>query len=167
MGECDIVRDKSDLNAVVNHLRDELLRLLKERDEAAERIAVLRRTITGLVTVFGDAAADKQLLCVLGYPESQRRSGLTKECRSALLGSPTPLTARELCDRVQKQSGALQNHRNPMASIGVVLNRLVGYGEVRTIADGGPRRYQWISQRLKEALLHTNHRLAEETCTSK
>jgi len=145
MGECDTVRDKSDLNAVVNHLRDELLRLLKERDEAAERIAVLRRTITGLVTVFGHAAADKELLCLLGYPESQRRSGLTKECRSALLGSQTPLTARELCDRIQRQSGALENHRNPMASIGVVLNRLVGYGEVRAIADGGPRRYQWIT----------------------
>jgi hypothetical protein len=144
MSECEAVRDKSDLSVVIDHLRDELLRLSKQREEAGERIGVLRKTITGLMTVFGDRVVDNQLLSMLGHSESQRHSGLTKECRLALSGSGTGLTVRELCDRV-KQSGALENHRNPMASIGVVLNRLVGYGEVKAIFDGGARRYQWIA----------------------
>jgi hypothetical protein len=144
MSECETLRDKSDLNVVIDRLRDELLSLSRQREEAVERISVLKRTITGLITVFGEGVVDNQLLSLLGRPESQRQPGLTKECRSTLSGSPTALTAREICDRV-KQSGALENHRNPMASIGVVLNRLVGYGEVKTILDGGPRRYQWIA----------------------
>jgi hypothetical protein len=144
MNDCDAVSDKSDLGVVIGRLREELLVLSKQREEAVERIGVLKKTLTGLITVFGDSIVDHQLLSLLGHPESPRQSGLTKECRLALSGSPTALTARELCDRVQR-SGALENHRNPMASVGVILNRLVGYGEVKAILDGGARRYQWIA----------------------
>jgi hypothetical protein len=144
MGECEAMRDKSDLSVVIDRLRDELLSLSKQRDQAGERIGVLKRTITGLITVFGDDVVDNELLSALGCQESPRRPGLTKQCRLVLLDAQTPLTARELCERV-RLSGLLESHHNPLASVGAVLNRLVEYGEVKAIVDGGPRRYQWIA----------------------
>lgn len=138
------MHDRPDVTVLVDRLRSELLTILKQRDEVAQRIAMLRRTIAGLINLFGRDVVDKNLLRVLGYPECQRRPGLTQECRLVLMSARSPLTARELCDQIQKKAGVFDNHQNPIASIRVVLNRLIAYGEVRAIVEDRPHRYQWI-----------------------
>jgi hypothetical protein len=56
----------------------------------------------------------------------------TAQCASCLSGA-----SREV-------SEVLERHRNPVASVTTVLNRLVDYGEARSIlAENGPRVWEW------------------------
>jgi hypothetical protein len=57
------------------------------------------------------------------------------------------LSAREVCDRIQERiPPMLARHKDPMASVTTVLNRLVAYGEAKAVAlDSGRRAWQWVA----------------------
>jgi hypothetical protein len=58
------------------------------------------------------------------------------------------LGAREVCLELEKYAPAiLARHKDPLASVTTVLNRLVEYGEVRSLTnERGRRVWEWISE---------------------
>ena len=58
-----------------------------------------------------------------------------------------PLGAREVCVELERYAPAiLARHKDPLASVTTVLNRLVDYGEARSLSnDRGRRVWEWIS----------------------
>jgi hypothetical protein len=76
-----------------------------------------------------------------------RQPGFTKACRMVLMEADRALGAREVCELIQQKVPAiLARHKDPLASVTTVLNRLVEYGEARTlIRENGRRAWQWVS----------------------
>ena len=64
------------------------------------------------------------------------------------MDSSQPLSARDVCDRIQQKTPPmLARHKDPMASVTTVLNRLVAYGEAKAVVlDNGRRAWQWITE---------------------
>ena len=58
-----------------------------------------------------------------------------------------PLGAREVCVELERYAPTiLARHKDPLASVTTVLNRLVDYGEARSLSnDRGRRVWEWIS----------------------
>jgi hypothetical protein len=64
-----------------------------------------------------------------------------------------PVGARELCAELERQAPTiLSRHKDPLASVTTVLNRLVEYGEARSLTnDRGRRVWEWVSESKLEA----------------
>src|SRR5208282_5269925 len=75
-----------------------------------------------------------------------RQPGFTKACRRVLMEVRRPLGAREVCVELERYAPAiLARHKDPLASVTTVLNRLVDYGEARSLSnDRGRRVWEWI-----------------------
>ena len=58
------------------------------------------------------------------------------------------LGAREVCAELERQAPAiLARHKDPLASVTTVLNRLVDYGEARSLTnERGRRVWEWVSE---------------------
>src|SRR5437667_12522307 len=65
-----------------------------------------------------------------------------------LMETNRALSARDMCEQIQqKLPPMLARHKDPMASVTTVLNRLVEYGEARTvILENGRRAWQWVAE---------------------
>jgi len=52
-----------------------------------------------------------------------------------------------VCERIQERlPGVLLRHKDPLASVTTVLNRLVEYGEAQSVLrDNGRRAWQWVA----------------------
>ena len=126
-----------DLNAILEVMKKQLLSLKEERTVIQKRIAMIRQTINGLVTVFGRNAIGEDLLCML--TDSTRkgcRSGLTGTCSQLLTESSRALTVAELLTVMQEKHPTLLEHNsNPKASLTTVLTRLSKYGTVQRISN--------------------------------
>jgi len=59
-----------------------------------------------------------------------------------------PLEARQGMRELQRRFPELvERHRDPLASVTTVFNRLVGYAEVRSFINArGRRAWEWISE---------------------
>ncbi len=81
--------------------------------------------------------------------EVMRRIGTVKQkaCRMILMEAGRAMSARDVCDQIgQKMPPMLARHKDPMASVTTVLNRLVEYGEAQAVLLGNGRRaWQWIA----------------------
>ena len=141
--------DHGDVDAVVGRIRQELRTLLQQRDETIRKIGTVKKTVVGLAALFGDGVLDHELMSLLGYKDSQRHPGLTRECRFVLMNSDKPLGAREVCEQVQQRLPSVGNHKDPLASVTTVLNRLVEYGEAWAVEKGGRHKWAWVSENLK------------------
>lgn len=132
---------------VVKTAHEELLQLMRQRADIMKRIGTLKQTIAGLANLFGDEVLDDDLLALVGRKTGGRQPGFTKACRVVLMESAGPLTVREVCERIQQRMPAvLVRHKDPLASITTVLNRLVDYGEAEsTVRQNGRRAWQWIA----------------------
>ena len=137
--------DNGSVGAVVEQIRQELNALLRQREETVRKIGTVKKTVLGLVSLFGDDVLDDELLRLLGYKDSGRRPGLTKECRFVLMSSERPLAVREICEQVQRRLPSVGNHKDPLASVTTILNRLVGYGEAYTVEEGGRHKWAWVT----------------------
>jgi hypothetical protein len=64
-----------------------------------------------------------------------------------LMDANCALSAREVCERIQQRMPPmLERHKDPMASVTTVLNRLVAYGEARAVSlDNGRRAWVWVA----------------------
>src|SRR5580698_6615890 len=132
---------------VVRQAEEELRLLMQQRAEVMRRIGTIKQTIAGLARLFGDDVLSDELLELLDRKSSGRQPGFTKACRTALMDSHRALSARDVCDRLQQASPPLlARHKDPMASVTTVLNRLVAYGEANAVTlDNGRRAWQWVA----------------------
>jgi hypothetical protein len=132
---------------VVRQAHEELRQLLQQRAEVMRRIGTIKQTIAGLANLFGDGVLSDELLEMVDRKSSGRQPGFTKACRMVLMDANRALSARDVCDRIQEKAPPmLARHKDPMASVTTVLNRLVAYGEARAVAlDNGRRAWQWVA----------------------
>ena len=88
------------------------------------------------------------LLELIDRKPNGRQPGFTKACRIVLMEARGPLGAREVCQELERRaSDILLRHKDPMASVTTVLNRLVDYGEARSLTnDRGRRVWEWVSE---------------------
>src|ERR1700723_3549380 len=132
---------------VVRQAHEELRQLLQQRADVMRRIGTVKQTIAGLANLFGDGVLSDELLELVDRKSSGRQPGFTKACRMILMDSKRALSAGDVCDRIQeKVPPMLARHKDPMASVTTVLNRLVAYGEAKAVSlDNGRRAWQWVS----------------------
>jgi hypothetical protein len=77
----------------------------------------------------------------------ERQTGFTKTCRVVLMEANQPLTAQQVCQQIRERNLALlARHKDPLASVTTVLNRLARYGEARFVLNEKDRRArQWVT----------------------
>ena len=99
-----------------------------------KRIGTVKQTISGLANLFGDGVLNEELMELVDRKSSGRQPGFTKACRMILMEAGAAMNAREICDYFQQKLPALlARHKDPMASVTTVLNRLVDYGEAQAV----------------------------------
>ena len=132
---------------VVRQAHDELRQLMRQRAEIMKRIGTVKQTIVGLANLFGDDILSEELLDLVDRKSGGRQPGFTKACRMVLMEAKRPLAAREVCEEIQRRvPPLLARHKDPLASVTTVLNRLVEYGEARsTIRENGRRAWEWVA----------------------
>ncbi len=137
---------------VVRQAHEELRQLLQQRAEVMRRIGTIKQTIAGLANLFGDAVLSDELLELVDRKSNGRQPGFTKACRMILMDAHHALGARDVCERLQQKSPPiLARHKDPMASVTTVLNRLVAYGEAKAVSlDNGRRAWVWIADSSSE-----------------
>jgi len=132
---------------VVKAAHEELRQLMRQRADIMKRIGTLKQTISGLANLFGDDILGEDLLELVDRKTGGRQPGFTKACRMALMEAGRPLAVREVCEQIQQRLPAvLLRHKDPLASVTTVLNRLVEYGEAQSVMrENGRRAWQWVS----------------------
>ena len=138
---------------VVLQVQNELRELLRQRAEVMRRIGTVKKTIAGLVVLFGDGVLEEDLRDLVDGGSRERKAGLTRSCRNILMEADQALTAREVRNRMNERFPALlARHKDPIASVTTVLNRLVDYGEVQRVTSGeNGRAWLWIAEPGKPA----------------
>jgi len=136
------------VHEVVKTAHEELRQLMRQRADIMKRIGTLKQTIAGLANLFGDEILGEDLLELVDRKTAGRQPGFTKACRMVLMEAGGSLSVREVCERIQDRMPAvLLRHKDPLASVTTVLNRLVEYGEAQSIVrENGRRAWQWISE---------------------
>ena len=136
------------LESVVRTAEQEIRELLQQRAELMKRIGTIKQVLAGLADMYGDSVLNTELLDLLDR-KTVRHSGFTRACRTVLMDSPIPLSARQVRDRIQQASPDLiLRHKDPLASITTVLGRLVQYSEACcTILGPGRRVWGWVAER--------------------
>jgi hypothetical protein len=132
---------------VLRAAQGELRELLRQRGDIMKRIGTVKQTILGLANMFGDGVLSDDLLELVDRKNGGRQPGFTKACRMVLMEAEGPLGAREVCEQIQRRlPPLLQRHKDPLASVTTVLNRLVEYGEARAVVrDNGRRAWEWVA----------------------
>jgi hypothetical protein len=140
-------RNDPHVQEVVKAAHEELRQLMLQRAEVMKRIGTVKQTIVGLANLFGDEVLSEELLELVDRKSGGRQPGFTKACRMVLMEAERPLGAREVCEQIQQRiPPVLLRHKDPLASVTTVLNRLVEYGEARTVVrENGRRAWQWVS----------------------
>ena len=123
--------------------KKELVGLLTQRQKIDQKMAQLQPIILhleGLCKELGDRAAKESATKV------ELTTGLTKLARATLEEAYLPLSTSELKQRMEAKGFDFSNYSNPLASIHVVLQRLVKSGQVKAVPlKGGKKAYQWIT----------------------
>jgi len=132
---------------VVRQAHEELRHLLRQRAEVMRRIGTIKQTIAGLANLFGEGVLSEELLELVDRKSNGRQPGFTKACRMILMEAGRAMSARDVCEQIgQKMPPMLARHKDPMASVTTVLNRLVEYGEAQAVLlSNGRRAWQWIA----------------------
>ena len=138
---------------VLRQAQAELRGLLEQRAQLMKRIGTLKQTISGLANLFGDEILNDELMHLVDRKPSGRQPGFTQACRVLLMEAERPLSVREVCFRMTERMPAiLERHKDPLASLTTVLNRLVDYGEAESSLDERARRsWCWIAEDKKPA----------------
>jgi len=128
-----------DVQMVAAQALDQLRQLMLQRQEIAQRITIIKRTVNGLALLYGGE--------LLRRPQhgatAKRRCGITNACRRVLNRSDTSLSAHEVYAILQGEFPDLfREPGNHYASVVTILNRLVKYGEADTFLRDGSRFWQ-------------------------
>jgi hypothetical protein len=144
--------DVGHVQEVIRQAHDELRQLLQQRAEVMKRIGTVKQTIAGLANLFGDGVLNEELLELVDRKSNGRQPGFTKACRMMLMESGRAMSARDICDYFQeKLPSMLARHKDPMASVTTVLNRLVEYGEAQAVLSNGRRAWRWVAETSAES----------------
>jgi hypothetical protein len=140
--------DVGHVQEVIRQAHDELRGLMQQRADVMKRIGTVKQTIAGLANLFGDGVLSEELMELVDRKNSGRQPGFTKACRVILMEAARPMSARDICDYFQqKMPSLLARHKDPMASVTTVLNRLVDYGEAQAVFSGNGRRaWLWVAE---------------------
>src|ERR1700723_420358 len=143
----NVLANEVSVHQVVKAAHEELRQLLQQRAEIMKRIGTVKQTIAGLADLFGDQVLGDDLLELIDRKPNGRQPGFTKGCRRVLMEVRRPMGAREVCVELERYAPTiLARHKDPLASVTTVLNRLVDYGEARSLSnDRGRRVWQWVS----------------------
>ena len=141
-------RSDDHVQEVVKQAHEELRQLLRQRAEIMRRIGTVKQTITGLANLFGDSVLNEELLELVDRKSNGRQPGFTKACRMILMECGRAMSARDICEYFQHNlPETLARHKDPMASVTTVLNRLVEYGEAQAVAlNNGRRAWRWVAE---------------------
>jgi hypothetical protein len=133
---------------VIRSAQFELSHLLRQRAEIMKRIGTVKQTLVCLAMVFGEDAFTPELLQLVGRGKPRKQPGFTRACRVVLMETATPLEARQGLRELQRRFPELvERHKDPLASVTTVFNRLVGYAEVRAFLNARGRRvWEWIAE---------------------
>jgi len=144
--------DVGHVQEVIRQAHMELRELLQQRAEVMKRIGTVKQTIAGLANLFGDAVLSDELMEMVDRKSNGRQPGFTKACRMILMEAGRPMSARDICDHLQeKLPSVLARHKDPMASVTTVLNRLVEYGEAQAVfSTSGRRAWVWVAEPVTE-----------------
>jgi hypothetical protein len=144
--------DVGHVQEVIRQAHDELRQLLQQRADVMKRIGTVKQTIAGLANLFGDGVLNEELLELVDRKSNGRQPGFTKACRMILMEAGQALSAREICEHFeQKMPTMLARHKDPMASVTTVLNRLVEYGEAQAVlSSSGRRAWRWVADSVPE-----------------
>jgi hypothetical protein len=146
--------DIGHVQEVIRQAHDELRQLLTQRAEIMKRIGTVKQTISGLANLFGDNVLNEELLELVDRKSNGRQPGFTKACRMMLMESGRAMSARDICDYFEKNLPAmLARHKDPMASVTTVLNRLVEYGEAQAVVANGRRAWRWVAESVADSTL--------------
>jgi len=144
--------DVGHVQEVVRQAHDELRQLMVQRAEVMKRIGTVKQTIAGLANLFGDSVLNEELLELVDRKSNGRQPGFTKACRMMLMESGRAMSARDICEYFQqKLPSMLARHKDPMASVTTVLNRLVEYGEAEAVVSNGRRAWRWVAEAAADA----------------
>ena len=138
--------DLGHVQEVIRQAQSELRQLLQQRAEIMKRIGTVKQTISGLANLFGEGVLSDELLELVDRKGNGRQPGFTKACRMILMEAGKAMTSRDIYDYFQRKMPALlARHKDPMASVTTVLNRLVEYGEAEAVMVGGRRAWRWAA----------------------
>jgi hypothetical protein len=138
--------DIGHVQEVIRQAHEELRQLMQQRAEIMKRIGTVKQTISGLANLFGDSVLNEELLELVDRKTSGRQPGFTKACRMILMEAGRAMNSRDICDYFQeKMPELLARHKDPMASVTTVLNRLVDYGEAEAVMVSGRRAWRWVA----------------------
>lgn len=132
---------------LIRQVQDELRRLLEQRTEIMKRIGTAKKTISGLYALLGNDVAAEEVLQLVGGSIRGRQAGFTQACRTILREADGALTAQEVRERIlARDPTLLSRHKDLLASITTILNRLVNYGEAVKVSDAHGRAWRWSSE---------------------
>jgi len=135
------------IDDVLKEMQREFKSLILQRTAILRRIVTIRQTINGLASLVGEEMVDAELPELLHRNGSARVRGFTRTCRLILMESTRPLSSQEVCQEIQRRNPALlSHHKDPLASVTTVLNRLSRYGEARIVhSEFGQRVWEWVT----------------------
>jgi hypothetical protein len=133
---------------VIEAAERELEELLHQRAETMKRIGTVKQTLVCLAKVFGEDVVSAEVMRLVGRGSARKQPGFTRACRVILMEASLPMEARQGLRELQRRFPELvERHKDPLASVTTVFNRLVGYGEVRSFPNGKGRRvWEWIAE---------------------
>jgi chorismate mutase len=148
--------DVGHVQEVIRQAHEELRQLLHQRAEIMKRIGTVKQTIAGLANLFGDSVLNEELLELVDRKSNGRQPGFTKACRMMLMEAGRAMSARDICEYFEKNlPSMLARHKDPMASVTTVLNRLVDYGEAQAVVSNGRRAWRWVAESAADSLVTT------------
>jgi len=142
------------VNKILEEMYGEFQALMVQRAAILRRIGTIKQTIIGLAKLFGNEVVGERVLQVVEQRASTRSRGFTKTCRVVLMESTRPMVCQEVCEEIQRRNPTLlAHHKDPLASVNTVLNRLATYGEARIVMnERGKRAWEWATERAAEGV---------------
>jgi hypothetical protein len=137
-----------DLEPVIGQLERQLRVLMLERAAILKRIGVIKKTVVGLVDLFGPNVINGELrdfLSLQSAPRSRTHPTLTDLCCQLLREASEPLTVRQILGQLQSPA-ALAGHKHRHNSLRTILKRLVAYGDAEPVlTEEGTRAWRSTS----------------------
>ncbi|HTC47373.1 MAG TPA: hypothetical protein VK722_08630 [Candidatus Aquilonibacter sp.] len=145
---------KRPVEDVLHEAEKQLRQLMKERTEVTKRIATVKNTVAGLVSLFGGSILNDEVSRMIDRRLGPRQPGLTRICRKVLSNAKRPMSARDVCDEIQRSVPILlAHHKDPRATVNTILSRLAGYGEAALLVnEPGQHEWVWIAGREDEPI---------------
>lgn len=135
----------------------ELYELLIQHEQAEKRISKLKLTIAGLKQLCGDESAIADGPRELTFAHASGM-GLTNIIREILKRSDSPLSAIDVKDKMTALGLPIEDYKNALATIHIILKRLHAKGEIQPIEneEKGPTAYLHIptAEQTKAVAVH-------------